>query len=289
MTKMLSFLMAVLALSGLAQEETTRQIWRRPPAPSAPGPGPTRPKPANVTYRPVGPAKPPSNATTSGAATVVGVTLWKLRPAKPADGARLFVLPTPGAKGAEEVPERVDPRSVLTAGDHFRLTVEAPANGYLYVIDREQYQDGTTSAPYPIYPNYQTRSGDNVLAPGRLIEIPDQRDPVNAFELLPGRADEVAEIFSLVLSPEPLPDFRVGRDPLPRKLYDEWEKKWGVEAEQSELDGASGQAWTPKEKHAGGDHGVTLTEDDPLPQTKYRFYVKPGSPALILVPLKIKR
>ena len=201
------------------------------------------------------------------------------------------MLPRPGAKGADEVPERVDPKTELTAGDHFRLTVEVPASGFLYVIDREKYKDGTESAPYLIYPNWQTRSGDNVVAPGRLIEIPDRREQVNTFELKPDRADEVAEVLSLLVSPEPLSGLKIGDQPLKleESVYAAWEKKWGVQAEQFELVGGPGQAWTDKEKLAGGDHAATMTQDDALPQTLYRVNVKPGNAVLVQVPLKIKQ
>jgi hypothetical protein len=223
----------------------------------------------------------------------VGVTLWKIRPptAAEARGARLFRLKLPGAKVTEQVPERVDPKDALIPGDQFRLSVEVPFHGYLYVIDREQYKDGALSEPHLIYPNYQTRRGDNALAPGRVIEIPDRRDEVNAFLLEPERKDQVAEVLSLLITPEPLSEVTIprGEEPMDRTLYAGWEEKWRVEAQQYELVGSQGTGWTEKEDQAGADHGATLTQEDPLPQTMYRVNVKPGSPFLILAPLKIKQ
>jgi hypothetical protein len=46
--------------------------------------------------------------------------------------------------------------------------------GYLYVIDREQYEDGTLGEPVQIFPTTRTRGGDNSVKPGSLIEIQDR-------------------------------------------------------------------------------------------------------------------
>ena len=47
---------------------------------------------------------------------------------------------------------------------------------YLYVIDREQYADGTQGEPYLIFPTTRTRGGDNSVKAGRVMEIPSQDD-----------------------------------------------------------------------------------------------------------------
>src|SRR5205814_852089 len=81
---------------------------------------------------------------------------------------------------------------------------EAPRGGYLYVIDREQYADGSSSAPYLIYPNFQNRAGDNAVAPGRLIEIPDRHAEPNHFVIRPSRGDQTGELLALLVTTEPL-------------------------------------------------------------------------------------
>jgi hypothetical protein len=168
-----------------------------------------------------------------------------------------------------------------------RLTVEVPATGYLYVIDRERYADGTLSDAYLIYPNEQTRQGDNVVAPGRLVEIPDRRDEPNAFTIRPSRPDQNAEVLSLLVSPEPLPNMKAGTKPmkLDAALYAGWEKKWGVKAERFELEGGAGQTITAKENQPGAN----VTQDDPLPQTLYRVNAKPGNAVLLEIPLQMKK
>src|SRR5579872_5915832 len=196
-------LLLLAAGAGWAQEEATRQLWnteflqKRPP-----GKTPARPK---VTYKPLGDGAKAAVAD-PGAGVMLGVTLWRLRPEKSHEtGARLLVLLPNGDKRAE-VPERVDAGTPLKPGDEVRLTVEVPYRGYMYVVDREQYSDGSVSDPYLIYPNWQTRPGDNVVAPGRLLEIPDRRDEVKTFTIVPKRKDQSAELLSILVTPEPLPN-----------------------------------------------------------------------------------
>ena len=82
--------------------------------------------------------------------------------------------------------------------------MEAARSGYLYVIDREQYADGTFSEPYLIFPTTRTLNGDNKVNVGKLIEIPAQDDGPPYFTLKRSRPDQVAEVLSVLITPEPL-------------------------------------------------------------------------------------
>ncbi|MGH9661302.1 MAG: DUF4384 domain-containing protein, partial [Bryobacteraceae bacterium] len=192
--------------------------------------------------------------------------------------------------GADFVPERLAVDTPLAEGDRVRLTVEVPRGGYLYVIDREQYADGTLSPPYLIYPNFKTRPGDNAIAAGRIVEVPDQRDRPNHFRLRRSRPDQTSEVLTMLVTPELLPGLNIGRLPLqlPEAQYKEWEAKYGVEAERFELAGAAGTAYTQAEKSAGAASEARLTQDDPLPQTMYRVPAREGQPILLKVPVKLK-
>jgi len=44
-------------------------------------------------------------------------------------------------------PERISPDTKLAQGDKLRISVEGARKGYLYVIDREQYADGSLGEP----------------------------------------------------------------------------------------------------------------------------------------------
>ena len=280
-------LLAIFAMFAIAQDDATRQLWNTEFLKKRPA-GTTTARPAAVKYKPVAESVKPS-ATPAGSGTMLGITLWRMRDPKPADGTgtRLLVL-EPGEQTREQTPERVDSGTALGNGDKVRLTVEVPTKGYLYVVDRERFSDCTMSDPYLIYPNRQNRQGDNVVAPGRLLEIPDRRDRTNVFTIRPSRPTQNAEVLSLLVSPEPIPNLsNSGKDPLKldAALYAGWEKKWAVKAERFELEGGAGKTITAKENK----EGATVTQKDPMPQTLYRVSTKPGSAVLLEIPLQLKK
>jgi hypothetical protein len=278
-----------MAVAAQTSEEGIRQLWnsqfleKRPPAkkPSATAKKPPVYKTVAKTAKPVSPND-----------TLLGLTLWLLRKPRPADdpNSRLLILEDDSSTPAELVPERLEADSPVQEGDRVRLTVEVPRTGYLYVLDREQYADGSVSPAYLIYPNHRTRPGDNAVAGGRVVEIPDQRDRPNHFRVRRSRADQTAELLSLLVTPEPLDNIKIGATPLKisEEQFAEWEKKYGVQAERFELSGGAGSTYTSSEKQAGSTAAV-LTQDDPFPQTLYRVSAEPGKPLLLNLPVQIKR
>ena len=112
----------------------------------------------------------------------LGVTIWRLRPATEKDDVALRFLDqadeeaSPDAKPKGLTAERLDGTTQLREGDRVRLSIEAAQSGFLYIIDREQYTDGTLGEPYLIFPNTQTHGGDNRVKAGSVIEIPGQTD-----------------------------------------------------------------------------------------------------------------
>jgi hypothetical protein len=221
----------------------------------------------------------------------VGITVWRLRPAQAGDrGGRVLVLD--GSRQSEWTPERIEADTPLNIGDRVRLTVESPRPGFLYIIDREQYADGSLGAPMLIFPTLQTRGGDNRVAPGKLIDIPAQEDQYSYFTAQPtgDRRDQIAEVLTIILVAQPL-RLQIGEQPL--RLTDQqitgWEKLWGGAAERLELIGGAGQTWTNEEKAAGAAKGRQLTQSGPPPQTVYRVVRKAGGSLLVTVPLRYAR
>lgn len=219
--------------------------------------------------------------------TVVGVTIWRLRPARRVDsGERLIVHDDNATK--QFVPERISAGTRLVQGDRLRISVEAGRAGYLYVINCEQYADGTLSEPYLIFPTTRTGGGDNIVAIGRLHEIPAQDDSPPFFTMKKSRPDHVAELVSVLVTPTPLEGVQITDKA--QKLTDaqvaKWENAWGSGVGRLEME-TIGQAWTKEEKESPTR---ALTASAPAPQLLfYRPMVKPSEPMFVKLKLQYRR
>jgi Domain of unknown function (DUF4384) len=229
--------------------------------------------------------------STPSSSEEIGVTVWRLRPSQSTDtGGRVLVLD--GFKQSEWTPERIEADTPLNVGDRVRLTVESPRPGFLYIIDREQYADGSLGDPMLIFPTLHTRGGDNRVAPGKLIDIPAQEDQYSYFTAQPAgdRRDQIAEVLTIILLTQPL-NLQIGDQPLKMTSTQVtgWEKLWGGTTERLELVGGAGRTWTNEEKQAGMAKGRQLTQTGPPPQTVYRVARRAGAPLLVTVPLHYAR
>ena len=242
---------------------------------------------ANVVMAKYQPAGVPGQMPRAAGGKQVGVTFWRLRPATSTDnGARLLVQQDSNA--AAWIPERISSSTTLRAGDRVRLTLESPEAGYLYVIDRERYADGERGAPYLIFPTSRTRSGDNRVTAGKLIDIPGQEDQPNFFTMTRSRADQVEEEVTVLLSPSPLEGVEVGPKALALsgEQVTNWEKQWGRKVQVFELAGGAGKAWTAAEQEAASGATRLLTQEDPPPQTVYRVEAAKNDPVRVKLRLR---
>ena len=268
--------------------ETTRALWD-----TAFGAGRKRGaskrRPARRNYKLLTPRVSPEGVA---ADSVVGVTVWRLRPSAAAAGEGERLLTHEGADAAAWIPERVASDAALSEGDRVRLSIEAARAGYLYVIDREQYADGTTGEPYLIFPTTRTLGGDNRVEAGRLVDIPGQDDDVPYFTLRRSRADHVGESLHVVITKEPLEGLEIGAQAqrLPAARVASWEKSWGEGVGRLELAGGAGRPWTKEEREAGADSRRKLKPGAPAPQTLYyRPDAESDKPLLIKVQLRYGR
>ena len=281
------------------EEESSRQIvldrfnTARPLSEAAKGgmnSGNAAAKPA--VYRRTGAARIGRRGARPPATDEIGVTIWRLRPSRESDqGGRVLVLD--GLKQTQYTPERIEASTPLNVGDRVRITVESPRPGFLYIIDREQYADGSFGEPMLIFPTLKTRGGDNRVMPGKLIDIPAQEDQYSYFTAQPAgsRRDQVAEVLTVVLAPSPLP-LNIGDQPLkilPSQIT-LWEKLWGGLTETLELIDGAGRTWTSEEKAASAANGRQLTQAGPPPQTVYRVLARQkNGPLMVTVPLRYAR
>ncbi len=285
----------ILCLAGLLaavaqqaqDEETTRHLWDTAFIDQGNKAAATR-KPARRNYRIVTPHVPVTDVSPE---TVVGITLWRLRPSRPAEtGER--IITHEGPESVEWLPERVASNGKLLEGDRIRMSIEAARTGYLYVVDQEQYADGSRGEPYLIFPTSRTRGGDNSVKAGRVIEIPSQDDSPPYFTLKRTRVDHVGEVVNVLVTPTPIQTLTITdkAQRLSAETLALWEKSWGAQAGRLEMANGNGKPWTRQEKEAGADGTRSLKEDEPAPQT---IYYRPGAsstaPVLVKVELQYAR
>ena len=264
MKVLLGFVLLFLITGSLVvaqkSDDTTRKLWDT--AYIAPAAGKSTGRRKSSKYRIATPNVPIDNVVPE---SVVGVTIWRLRPAGRADSGERIIVHDDNA-GKEYVPERISANTKLVAGDRLRISVEAARNGYLYVIDREMYADGTLGEPYLIFPTTRTLNGDNQVSIGKLAEIPAQVDSPPFFTIRRSRPDQVAEVLSVLVTPVPLEGVQISdkAQKLTNEQVAKWEKSWSNSVGRLDMESV-GQTWTREEKDAGTSTRA-LTASAPAPQ-----------------------
>jgi hypothetical protein len=264
-----------------SEEEATRHLWDT--AFINQSNTATNKKTARRNYRILTPRVPITGVSPD---TVIGVTLWRLRPTRPADtGER--IISHDGPDSVEWLPERVSSIGRLSEGDRIRMSIEAARTGYLYVVDQEIYADGSKGEPFLIFPTTRTREGDNSVKAGRVIEIPSQDDSPPFFTLKRTRVNHVGENVIVLVTPTPIESLVISDKAL--RLSDEtlatWEKSWGAQTGRIEMANGNGKPWTRQEKEAGADGTRSLKRDEPAPQT---IYYRPGASSAVPVLVKVE-
>ena len=226
----------------------------------------------------------------------VGVTIWKIREARrDYKGARILWHPEESKPVVEYQADRISGEPVLAYGERVRLGIESPRDGYLYVFDRELYQDGSLSAAYLIFPTTRLRDGNNRIRANRPIELPSLNDNPFFFEAkkvgLDPKKTLVGEILSIAITDRPisgLTDFR--RDaaqvsPIDMELV---ERLYAGRAEVFELEDTVGLGlpYSEAEREAGNTGARLLTHADPVPQTFYLVEDKHSGGLLVSLALK---
>lgn len=281
MKVILGFVILFLITSTLVvaqkSDEATRKLWDTAYIAAAAGKKTAR-RHSSRKYRIATPNVPIDNVVPE---SVVGVTIWRLRPAGRAESGERIIVHDDNAK--EYVPERISQNTRLNAGDRVRISVEAARNGYLYVIDRELYADGTLGEPYLVFPTTRTLNGDNQVSVGKLAEIPAQEDSPPFFTIRKSRPDQVAEMVSVLVTPTPLEGVQITdkAQKLTEAQVAKWEKSWSDSVGRLEME-TVGQKWTREEKDAAGTRALTAS----APPPQMLFY-RPKSNEGIFVKLRL--
>jgi hypothetical protein len=261
----------------------------QPGKPSKPKSGPktrgrsavpaSKPKPVYQSRRSL-PKAPPPGASFQR----LGLTIWRKDKNAPVES---------GGKGVDNPLSRTDDGALFRVGDKVRFGVEPLSQGgYLYIIDREQFSDGTQGPATLVFPTKKTYHGKNWALPGAplLVPGPDLYFTINIWSA--GKA-LAADVFTIILSPVPLLAEEQLRDthlPLSDEIVREWEQKCSVENYSAALQGGAGRRQSEAERSSGAkgvdNPAATLTQDDLPPQQVYQAAVKPGQAMLVRFSLR---
>lgn len=219
----------------------------------------------------------------------VGVTLWRFRPSTSGDKTKELVEEEGESEPSQWSLERMEEGTLLTPGQKVRLSIESLSrDGYLYVINREEYADGSFGDARLIFPTKRTPEGTNRVKAGKMVYIPG---PPRYFRIKPSSSPKghVAEVLTVLVSSKPLIDpsqLSNTAITLPKEQVEGWEKQWATQATKFEMEGGAGSVMTEKEQSAATADAASLSQDDPVPQTIYRLAIKPGDALVIRLPLK---
>lgn len=235
------------------------------------------------------PPNAPKTAVTTGAvknnsvlkSEELGVTFWRMRPLG-ADDADAPTFPVKINNQTENwTAERVGSATTFQKGDRVRFTIESSRTGFLYIVNREFYTDGTTGEANLIFPTLRTRGGDNRVSAGSLIEIPAATDSVPYFTIKPRREDYAGEELAVIISPVKIPDIEIGlrAQAIDRETFKKWLAEWSATVDIYDAEDGEGIAYTRVESEAVNSRA--LTQEEPLPQTIYRIQARADAPLFV--------
>lgn len=301
----------------VADELVDRRPARPKPPRGVPLPKP-RPKPkvkrsrteknvfGHVTAARTGPALPIK-------VTNIGITFWKLRPPRANEIGKQ--LPCEDASGAMRtcMAERVGLDTAFKIGDKVRFAIESSEPGYLYVLDRETFADGSLGQPRLIFPYTDEDENNNEIGPGMLFDIPDQRDDEPYYDLALEKTGSssahTGEYMSIIISPKPLNIFKPDKDRFVKVTNELVTIEAAAEVEIFTRTDAADKLFSVVEAEAScgptrrslirkntdnksdkpcGTEARQLYRDEAKPQSYYRSSVPSGQPAVAFVKLKVQ-
>ncbi len=228
------------------------------------------------------PVKTPPNTRVKN--EELGVTFWHLRPlAADEEDAPTFPVKI-NNKTENWTAERVSSTTKFKKEDRVRFTIESSRTGYLYIVNREFYTDGTTGEACLIFPTLRTRGGNNQVTAGSLVEIPASTDSVPYFTIKPKRADYAGEEILVIISSAAIPgiETEMRAQPITQEKVQKWMTDWSAEVAVYDAADGEGIAFTAAEAEASTVSTRSLTQEEPLPQTIYRVQTKANLPLVVL-------
>jgi len=218
----------------------------------------------------------------------MGVTIWRLSPSQcPIQDCPLPKASADSSKGLVDTATRVDDNVPLNNGERVRLGLESLGqSGYVYIVDREQFADGSLGEGFLIFPTRKIDGAKNWAQPGQQFHLP-RAGGCFCVKSRNSQKALVADVLTVILSPNPLlAAEEIGADaiPVPVSLISFLSRADKEKTFRALLRGASGLGQTAQEQSAGAkglvDTEPVLTQNDLPPQTFYQSMVPIGKVAV---------
>lgn len=295
---------AKLSLAGLAASAAVMVAQTSPPprgmqsqvflemrtqaqAKAAPAPAPAAPKQTKTAPK----APAPSASAQQLGDSFLGVNLWRMKPADAASPVKVRGLKHRTDPGGTRdwTPERVDFAHQFAEDEHVRVSLESAREGYLYVVNRDVFADGSKSAPTLIFPTKRIRGGNNRVQPGVPVELPEFTDNPPTFHVEQLLPNQTAIELLMVVAPRPIAGFAIPEDEvmLPEATVAAWERQWGTQVELTEDRSLIGRAYTMAEKNAATEPGKPLGANDAVPLALFYRKGAPADPMLAKVLIRV--
>lgn len=313
------FCLIHLAVTIAAAQDGTRSITsddfakQRPAAASSTGKRPVKRPPKTYKFvradkNVVGPRKQPistpATVKLTPKVTEIGVTMWKMRPPRKDEVGQLLPVIDETKTRRNWLAERVGLDTVFKAGDKVRFAIESSTTGYLYVIDRETFSNGSIGAPFLIFP--ESPEDDNSVRPGMLVDIPDQREDVPYFNIDPKKPNYTGELLTVIISPTRLTNIKTNDEGMVTNSDELKGIELGAEVEIFSRSDTTDRVYSKAESESAcgvksrklerakstdspcGDTRRQLTREEALPQSIYRVKGFVGLPAAAFIKLSVE-
>lgn len=221
----------------------------------------------------------------------IGVTFWRLREPESYERDDAPTFPVKTKKGVEYwTAERVGSTTRFKLNSLVRFSIESPRTGFLYIINREIYGDGTRGEAKLIYPTLKTNpNGESRVTAGSLVEVPHSSARTPYFRVASEEPDYAGEEVVVIITPAKLTGVKIDSEPMPvtTERLEKWLADWSATVDIFEAADGEGVALTQVEEEAAQSRA--LTQEEPLPQTIYSLRARANQPLLVVFQMQAKK
>jgi hypothetical protein len=222
----------------------------------------------------------------------LGLTLWKMVVAPPSAPVRSrgFIHPVEDPGGKKDwTPERMTLDRPVHENDYVRFTFESAPKGFLYVINRDVFANGSLGEPILIFPTQRIHGGNNRVEPGHPVQIPDPQDHPDALQVDPPKPNQTGILLIVISTPQRIPEVQIAADQqkIPEAWLKRWESQWATNVEVSSDAALDGRLVTIREQAAAADPSKALGASDSAPVSLFHRRGSAGQPIYVSALIKL--